>query len=146
MSDAGEFPSLFVSASERQAFQARLESPRGRPIWERVLTRAETAAGAADERPNGRASDRASVSRLARVIETCGLAYFVTGQERFVGRAKEALLELVAIETWVSGPPSRLGYSLQTGTMSQELAVGYDFLRDLLDEKQREHIITRWEE
>ncbi len=122
-----EFPSLFVAASEREEFLARLESPRGRSIWDRVLAEAEEAARElrpAEERSADGSSGRASVGRLGRVIETCCLAHFVTGEERFAQRAREALLDLVAMERWAIGPPSRLRDDLQTGTMGQGAGPG----------------------
>ena len=37
---AAAFPSLFLSPEEREELLAGLQSPRGRPLWQRLLSQA----------------------------------------------------------------------------------------------------------
>jgi len=149
MGVSGSFPSLFVSEEERQEFLTRLQSRRGRPVWERVWERARASVEGPlpeDTREGLWAADSRYAGRLGGLIELWALAHFVTGEERFARRGKEALLALAAIEDWVSGSHPHVRYGLMTGTMSQALGLGYDFLRDTLTHEEREQLITRWEE
>jgi hypothetical protein len=134
-------PSLFLSPEEREEFLARIGSPRGRPIWERLWSQARESVEKplpADVREGAWAADARQVDRLGRLIELWSLAHFVTGEERFAERGTEALLALAALEQWVSDSHSHVRYDLMTGSISQELALGYDFLRDHLTEGERE--------
>jgi hypothetical protein len=143
------FPSLFLSPEEREEFLARIRSPRGRPIWQRLWSQARESLEEplpADVREGAWAADARQVDRLGRLIELWSLAHFVTGEERFARRGTEALLALAALEHWVSDSHSHVRYDLMTGSISQELALGYDFLRNHLSEEEREALIARWEE
>ncbi len=73
---------------------------------------------------------RACVSR----IYTLGLAWRLTGKEKYAAKAKENLLAVCAFKDW--NPP----HFLDTAEMSHAVGVGYDWLFDYLDAESREKI------
>ncbi|MGQ9806940.1 MAG: DUF4962 domain-containing protein [Armatimonadota bacterium] len=67
-------------------------------------------------------------------VKTLAMAYRLTGNRRFADRAVEEMLNAAAFPDW---NPSHF---LDTAEMTHGMAIGYDWLYDVLSEEQREKI------
>lgn len=123
---------LFQRGEEKKLGEKIKASPQLREIRDRVLSRADALLG---ESPVTRVMEG---RRLLGVSRTCqerilllGMAWRLTGDDRYLRRAKSELQSVACFTDW---NPSHF---LDVAEMTAAVAVGYDWFYGEMDEKER---------
>jgi hypothetical protein len=114
------------------ALAAAKSDPLRAALHARVIATAKAVLGAPPVRQLPPSSISLDQSRYAvHYIVTCALAYRLTGDDRFLARAKSDLLTVAAFPDW------NPGHFLDVGEMSFAVAIGYDWLYSRLQPAER---------
>ena len=155
-------PAVFFPVAKVNAFRARLASePRLRARWSRLLKQADGLAAVklmtfseANYIPPGtrigatgmgmNANYGAASGQMRKLGPTLGLAWRVTGEERYARTLREALLNFAGFERWIS--QARLDRlqpwhsDLNTAGLTLGCAAAYEAIHGVLTPWERRHI------
>ena len=148
---AADGPSLVFSKDDLPALRQRIAGGDAAVAWEALKARADACCDPAspgyadperlDAEPGGQVRPQVLGHtfgrRLTSWAEDLGLAYQVTGDEKY-GRHGAAILMAAVQRLPVTDPRPAKSFAGARGDIVRGLAVGYDWLGELLDAKQRE--------
>ena len=104
----------------------------------KVLVEESYAKGGSSQHGNYYAAGRSA----SEAIEACAFAYVITGDHRYAGHARDALLHFANYEKWTGDsfldrdPPWRS--ALETAHFTRSYALGIDWLADVLSDEERQ--------
>lgn len=123
---------LLTDEALAAAVTAAKTDPIRAALHARIVATAETLLGAPPPRHIPASNASLDQARYAvHYILTCSLAFRLTGDERFLARAKSDLFAVAAFSDW------NPGHFLDVGEMSFAVAVGYDWLYARLQPAER---------
>ncbi|UCG59726.1 MAG: heparinase II/III family protein [Phycisphaerales bacterium] len=144
-------PRLFYTPERSQDLKRRIATdPRTKEAWEGLLQRADQLAGQKlisreyAESGTGQHGNYGRPSgQISAMGTTLGLAYHMTGEEKYAEKLREALLHFGKLNRWAGDakrdPPWHS--ELNTARFCFGYAVGYDSIYDYLAENDRATIV-----
>ena len=151
-----QHPRLYFNQQAIARLRQRIKADDGfKPRWSKLIERADALAQAelvteAIARQPARRGNAARANypqasgQISVMGMTLGLAYHVTGEERYAQKLRQALLHYAGYQQWCSpayntrNPP--WNSELATGAFCLGAAAGYDALHDFLSVEERKRI------
>lgn len=135
-------PRLMANAAAIARVKAAIAaSPAGAKMRDKIVEQANDIEHQPYVEPNFKSwirlrLDHLSAARLALYrLQTLGMAWFMTGTERYVTRARNELKTICAFPVWQDPD-----HFLDAAEMTHAAAIGYDWFHDHLDEDERRTI------
>jgi hypothetical protein len=122
---------LLTDDSLAAAVAAAKSDPLRAALHKHIIATAETILGAPAIRPPDNALGQEQDRYAVYFVLTCAMAYRLTGDDRFLARAKSDLLTVAAFPDW------NPRHFLSVGEMSFAVAIGYDWLYRQLQPSER---------
>jgi hypothetical protein len=80
--------------------------------------------------------------KALRMLEEMAFAYLMTGETKFVDRARQVMNIILKWEDWVMAEHKPLRVDLSVASVTRHLATFYDWLHDLLSQEERTALRT----
>ncbi len=142
------FPWLYLDQQQWENLSAYLDDPYFKDIHERNLLALKELEQEISESPGDGLeviiNSGTGVRVLKKWLERATVAWYITGEEVYLGIAKKALMASCRSNEWKSEPPGRYHINsadLSTGELLFNVSFGYDALYNFLDEPQRRECV-----
>jgi hypothetical protein len=136
-----KFPWLFLNQEQWKSLSTYLDDPYFKDIHERNLKALERMGGEEFKKENPDFSKSVNSATRERVlkqwIERGTVAWYITGEEKYLKMATEALVASCRSRDWVIEMPGDYhinGGNLKTAELTYNVAFGYDALHNFLDD------------
>lgn len=143
------FPWLYLDQQQWENLSTYLDDPYFKDVHERNLLALKELEEEISKSPGDGLdviiNSGTGVRVLKKWLERATVAWYITGEEIYLGIAKMALLASCRSNEWKAEPPGRYHINsadLSTGELLFNVSFGYDALYNYLDEPQRRECVS----